>query len=96
LEEFRGLAWAPVQSKLLDYENAQILLVGHGEDTSHAKNVQSSDSQKNQKDVEDIDELAEDDLQRISNLSGKYKSPVRSDITAYIIQGTMPYFMIWT
>jgi hypothetical protein len=74
LEEFQGLAWVPVQSKLLDYANAQILLVGHREEINQAKDVKSSEEQKKQEEVEeveDLEQLAEEDLQRVHNLSGK-------------------------
>jgi len=65
--EFGNYAWIPVQSKLLDYENAQILLVGHGGDVSHAENVLHEDQED---EAEDIDELAREDAERVKKLSG--------------------------
>jgi hypothetical protein len=68
VETFGKYAWIPVHSELLDYENAQILLVGHGEDTSHGENIQPAEGDD---DIDDIDELAHENAQRVHKI-GKH------------------------
>ena len=73
LEQFQGLAWIPIQSKLLDYDNTQILLIGQGEDTSNAKEVKPSHEDGEEKEeLDNLEQLADEDAQRVDNVSGKY------------------------
>jgi len=66
--EFGNYSWIPVQqSKLLDYDNVQILLVGHGSDNSQAKKVKkSAEDEEEEAEIEDLEQLAYEDAHRIS------------------------------
>ncbi|KAJ9667752.1 hypothetical protein H2201_001938 [Coniosporium apollinis] len=74
LEEFHGLAWVPVQPKLLDYENTQILLIGEGTDGDVSKALEPSrkDVKHGDKETpqEELEKLEHEDELRVQHLHG--------------------------
>ncbi|KAF2147177.1 uncharacterized protein K452DRAFT_347988 [Aplosporella prunicola CBS 121167] len=73
IEEFRGLAWVPAQSKYLDYPNVQILLIGEGTDEDFAKALEpSKKDEKHDKKTpqEELEKLEHEDELRVEHLHG--------------------------
>lgn len=73
IEEFRGLAWAEVKTKYLDYENCQILLIGEKVE----KGVEpTTKDKKHDKDApkEELEQLEHEDELRVEHLHGKHFS----------------------
>jgi len=74
IEEFRGLAWTEVKPNYLDYENAQILLMGHSNNSELGKAVEpTSKDQKNddkETPLEEIEKLGHEDELRVQHLHG--------------------------
>jgi uroporphyrinogen-III synthase len=69
IEEFRGLAWAEVQPKYLDYQNTQILLIG--ENTEKAvEPTRKDEKQGKTAPKEELDQLAHEDELRVEHLRG--------------------------
>lgn len=58
------------KSALLDYDNVQVLLVGHGSkksDASEAKKVKkSAEDEEEEAEIEDLEQLAYEDAHRVS------------------------------
>lgn len=70
IEEFRGLAWAEVKPEYLDYENAQILLIG--ESVEKAVKPTAKDQKHDKAEPkEELEQLAHEDELRVEHLSGK-------------------------
>lgn len=69
IEEFRGLAWAEVKPKYLDYANCQILMIG--EDPQKALESTTKDK-KHDKETpkEEIEQLEHEDELRVEHLHG--------------------------
>ncbi|KAF4300767.1 hypothetical protein GTA08_BOTSDO10847 [Botryosphaeria dothidea] len=73
IEEFRGLAWAPVKPQYLDYANLQILLIGEGTDGNLANALEpKSKDQKAGKEEpeEELEKLEHEDELRVQHLHG--------------------------
>jgi uroporphyrinogen-III synthase len=74
IEEFRGLAWTEVKPNYLDYANAQILLIGHSNNSELGKAVEpTSKNQKNddkETPLEEIEKLEHEDELRVQHLHG--------------------------
>lgn len=71
IEEFRGLAWAGVEPKYLDYANCQVLLIG--ENTEKALGHTTKDQKQNKNDPrEEFEQLEHEDELRVEHLHGKY------------------------
>ncbi|KAF2672219.1 hypothetical protein BT63DRAFT_191717 [Microthyrium microscopicum] len=71
LDEFGNYAWIPVQKpELLDYDNAQVLLIGHGDETSQAENAAPSPGNGEKEEEEDLGDLADEDAHRVHKISG--------------------------
>ncbi|KAF2273949.1 tetrapyrrole biosynthesis, uroporphyrinogen III synthase [Westerdykella ornata] len=69
IEEFRGLAWTEVKPKYLDYENAQILLIGENtEKAVHA--TKANEEQGKEAPGEELEQLQYEDELRVQNLDG--------------------------
>ncbi|KAF2753727.1 hypothetical protein EJ05DRAFT_170042 [Pseudovirgaria hyperparasitica] len=74
VDEFRGLAWAPVKMKYLDYANVQILLIGEGGEDGLGGAVEATE--KDQKDEEketpreELEKLEHEDELRVDKLDG--------------------------
>jgi hypothetical protein len=74
MDDFRGLSWMPIhKSKYLDYPNAQILLIGEGQDKFGAA-VEQTDGDK-KRDVEtpqeELEKLEDEDQLRVEHLHGR-------------------------
>lgn len=72
IDEFRNRSWMPVEPKHLDYENAQILLIGESFDSSHALDATSKDKKADDKETpqEELEKLEGEDESRVKNLRG--------------------------
>ncbi|KAK7532970.1 tetrapyrrole biosynthesis, uroporphyrinogen III synthase [Phyllosticta citribraziliensis] len=76
LDEFRGLAWVPVQPKFLDYANAQILLIGEGNAADDHVGKALDPTRKDQKNgdketpAEELEKLEHEDELRVQHLHG--------------------------
>ncbi|KAK5171658.1 hypothetical protein LTR04_000023 [Oleoguttula sp. CCFEE 6159] len=71
IDEFRGRGWMGVEPKHLNYENAQMLLIGENFDDGNALE-QSSKDKKHHKDTprEEIEKLEHEDELRVKHLAG--------------------------
>ncbi|KAI9816558.1 MAG: hypothetical protein M1827_001690 [Pycnora praestabilis] len=80
LDEFRSLRWMPLQPKLLDYENTQILLIGEGMDEIGRAAEQTSKDERDDKDtpLEEMEKLEHEDELRVKHLKGD--DPVFEDL----------------
>lgn len=67
LDEFRSLRWGQLQPKHLDYENCQLLLIGH-KDHSFAKATEIEGEEVDAK--EEIEKLGKEDEERVEHLQG--------------------------
>ena len=72
LDEFRSLRWMPVQPKLIDYENAQFLLIGSGADALEKATEQQPKDEKHDTDtpLEEMEKLEHEDEIRAEHLKG--------------------------
>jgi hypothetical protein len=63
----------PLQPKLLDYVNTQILIIGHKDDAVEKATVQQSEDEKKDKDtpMEEMEKLEHEDELRVEHLKGK-------------------------
>lgn len=73
MDEFRSLRWMPLQPKLLDYVNTQILIIGHKDDAVEKATVQQSEDEKKEIDtpMEEMEKLEHEDELRVEHLKGK-------------------------
>jgi len=80
-KKFRNLRWAPLEPELLDYEGAQVLIIGEGlGDMGKAVEEQSRDKEDGGKErpEEEIEKLEEEDHDRVDGL--KEDDPVFADL----------------
>ncbi len=72
LDEFHGRAWIPLQPRFLDYENAQILLIGgHVDDISKAIEPSAKDQKQDKETpLEELEKLEHEDEIRVDHLKG--------------------------
>ncbi|KAL8851104.1 MAG: hypothetical protein Q9221_004000 [Calogaya cf. arnoldii] len=72
LDEFRGRGWMPLEPKLLDYENAQFLIIGHNEGALEKATVPQPEDQKQNKEEpkEEMEKLEHEDDLRVEHLKG--------------------------
>ncbi|MCJ1449494.1 MAG: hypothetical protein MMC23_010014 [Stictis urceolatum] len=84
LDEFRSRRWAPLQPRMLDYKNAQILLIG-----SHAAHRDLKDiTRKSRQDreingdgpVEELERLEEEDESRLGGFGSNESAPIFADL----------------
>ncbi len=63
----------PLQPKLLDYVNTQILIIGHKDDAVEKATVQQSEDEKKEIDtpMEEMEKLEHEDELRVEHLKGK-------------------------
>ena len=71
-EEFRGLRWAPLQPKHLEYANAQFLLIGEGRDELRKAAAEPGKDEKGNKESaeEEVELLEDEDSHRTGQLKG--------------------------
>ncbi|KAI9815166.1 MAG: hypothetical protein M1832_005568 [Thelocarpon impressellum] len=79
MQEFRGRAWMPLEPKLLDFDNCQILLIGEGEGAIE-KASQAGANGEHQKEtpLEEMEKLEREDEVRVEHL--KDDDPVFADL----------------
>ena len=72
VEEFRSLRWTPLQPKLLNYVNTQMLIIGHEGNSVEKATVQQDEDQEKHKDtpMEEIEKLEHEDELRVEHLKG--------------------------
>ena len=77
MDDFRGRGWMPLRSDILDYENAQVLLIGE-QSGEISEAVQPSETdQKHHKEtpLEEMEKLEHEDDIRIHHLKGFIHAP---------------------
>jgi hypothetical protein len=77
IDGFRGLSWMPIhESKYLDYPNAQILLIGEGQDKFGAAVEATEADKKKDKETpqEELEKLENEDQLRVEHLHGLSRS----------------------
>lgn len=78
IDDFRGLAWMPIhKAEYLDYPNAQILLIGEGQDEfGKAVEAPEKDKKDDSKESaeEELEKLENEDQIRIGHLHGEFNS----------------------
>jgi hypothetical protein len=63
-KKFRGLRWMPLTPELLDYKNAQMLLIGEGQDgfgkavEEQSKDAKDAEKEKPEEELEKLEEEA--------------------------------------
>jgi hypothetical protein len=72
MEEFRGRSWMPVQAKHLDYDNAQMLLIGEDFESSSNLDPAPKDEKDDKKETpqEELEKLEDEDEHRVEHLKG--------------------------
>lgn len=73
MDEFRGLRWAPLQPKHLDYEGCQFLLIGEGDNgLDKATEPQKEDTEQDKEaPQEELEKLGGEDEMRVQHLNSK-------------------------
>ncbi|KAL7938590.1 hypothetical protein V8C35DRAFT_288557 [Trichoderma chlorosporum] len=84
LEEFRDLRWIPSRPHHLDYNNAQILLIGESSGIKKALELQEADAKAHKEEpLEEMEELEEQDLKRMNQLSKDGSAAIYADLRAH-------------
>ncbi|EHK23780.1 uncharacterized protein TRIVIDRAFT_37177 [Trichoderma virens Gv29-8] len=84
LEEFRDLRWIPSQPNHLDYDNAQVLLIGESSGFKRALELQEDDDRAHKEEpLEEMEELEEKDLKRMHQLSGDHSAAIYADLKVH-------------
>jgi hypothetical protein len=68
------LAWVPAKSKYLDYDNAQILLIGEGKNASLGSAIEPPKEDENkdkETPLEEVEKLEHEDEIRVHHLHGE-------------------------
>ncbi|KAI9843553.1 MAG: hypothetical protein M1837_006229 [Sclerophora amabilis] len=80
LDDFRSRGWMPLQPRLLDYENAQFLVIGEGVGELGKATEESAKDQKQEKEtpLEEMETLEHEDAVRTTNL--EHDDPVFEDL----------------
>ena len=74
IDEFHSRGWMPLKPKLLNYENTQFLIIGHGEDAlEKAAKLQDGEDEKPEMEtpLEEVEKLEHEDELRVEHLDGK-------------------------
>jgi len=74
-DEFRGRSWMPVEPKHLNYDSAQILLIGEDIETGSALEATKEDQQNDKKETpnEEMEKLEHEDEVRVEHMKGKFQ-----------------------
>lgn len=73
-EEFAGRGWMPLRPEMLNYENCQFLIIGHGDDAlEKAVEPQNGEEKRDDKKapLEEVEKLEEEDAIRVKHLEGQ-------------------------
>ncbi|KAH0492738.1 hypothetical protein TgHK011_007679 [Trichoderma gracile] len=84
-EEFKDYRWIPSRPHHLDYANTQILMIGESSGIKKALGVENEDDGKANKEepLEEMEELEEQDLKRMQQLSGDDSASIYADLKAH-------------
>ncbi|PTB69024.1 hypothetical protein BBK36DRAFT_1166896 [Trichoderma citrinoviride] len=84
-DEFRDLRWLPTKPHHLDYVNSQILMIGESSGINKALGVEGNGDKKANKEepLEEMEELEEQDLKRMQQLSGDDSASIYKDLKAH-------------
>ncbi|KAL8697689.1 MAG: hypothetical protein Q9224_002186, partial [Gallowayella concinna] len=71
-DEFKGRGWMPLEPKLLDYDNAQFIIIGHKDDALEKATVPQPDDEERNKEApkEEMEKLEHEDELRVEHLKG--------------------------
>lgn len=80
MDDFRGRGWMPVEPKHLNYEMAQMLLIGEDFDSSSNLEPAPKDEKNDQKETpqEELEKLEGEDEHRVERLKGRFDREVTS------------------
>lgn len=81
-EEFRDLRWMPSLPKHLDFPNTQFILIGESSGIEKATEPQKDQKEGEQDPKEEIEQLEEEDLERMRNISSNDSARIFEDLHA--------------
>ncbi|KAK1764964.1 hypothetical protein QBC33DRAFT_545359 [Phialemonium atrogriseum] len=81
-EEFRDLRWMPSLPKHLDFPNTQFILIGESSGIEKATEPQKDQKEGEQDPKEEIEQLEEEDLERMKNISSNDSARIYEDLHA--------------
>jgi hypothetical protein len=83
-EEFRDLRWIPSRPNHLDYDYAQILLIGESSGIKKALQLQEEDEKAHKEEpLEVMEDLEEEDLKRMRHMPGDHSALIYADLKAH-------------
>ncbi|EGR45190.1 uncharacterized protein TRIREDRAFT_81659 [Trichoderma reesei QM6a] len=84
-EEFHEYRWIPTRPHHLDYANTQILMIGESSGIKKALGVEDDGGKQANKEepLEEMEELEEQDLKRMQQLSGDDSASIYADLKAH-------------
>ncbi|KAH6605773.1 hypothetical protein Trco_004926 [Trichoderma cornu-damae] len=83
-EEFRDLRWIPSRPNHLDYDNAQVLLIGESSGINKALALQEEDEKAQKEEpLETMESLEGADLKRMRHLPGDHSASIYADSKAH-------------
>ncbi|KAM4057691.1 hypothetical protein HRG_009318 [Hirsutella rhossiliensis] len=84
IKEFRSLRWLPSRPEHLNYENAQLLLIGESSGLDKAVEPQEEDKENGKEEpLEVLGHLEEEDLERMRHLPGGESESLFADLHAH-------------
>ncbi|KAI9791489.1 MAG: hypothetical protein M1816_003833 [Peltula sp. TS41687] len=80
MDEFRGRGWMPMQPRILDYENAQVLLIGEevGDLSKALEPTRKDEKEHKETPMEEMEQLEHEDEIRVHHLKGD--DPIFEDL----------------
>lgn len=77
MDEFRGRGWMPLQPRLLDYESAQVLLIGEevGDISKALEPARKDEKEHKETPMEEMEKLEHEDEIRVNHLKGTVLYP---------------------
>ncbi|KAL7787441.1 hypothetical protein V8C37DRAFT_390312 [Trichoderma ceciliae] len=83
-EEFRDLRWIPSRPNHLDYDNAQVLLIGESSGIKKALVLHEEDEKAHKEEpLEVMEDMEEEDLKRMRQLPGDHSASIYADLKAH-------------
>lgn len=81
MDEFRGRGWMPLQPRLLDYENAQVLLIGEqvGDISKALEPTRKDEKENKETPMEEMEQLEHEDEIRVNHLKGNVPYYIPTD-----------------
>ena len=84
LDRFRGLRWMAADPQLLNYINAQILMIAESDPESNLAASTKKEEEEHKSPYEELERLEHEDETRIKNMKGTYRT-----ILAYYFKLTL-------